>query len=457
MAAYRGLVPGDPGTDRALCAALAARAGGDPEYWSFRGRAARGHTHGYLQYPAMMVPGMQGALIRALLEVVPSIRDVLDPFMGSGTVMAEAMLQGLGFAGQDINPLSVLLCRAKAGPFDAAALRGKATRLEARIARDCGSAIEADFPGLDRWFGPDAARALSRIRRAVRGEPDLWARRFFWVALAETVRLTGNARTSTFKLHIRPAAELEARATDPLGTFRAVTGRNLGYLGAHRDALAALGLLGPGSRYRGRLATALADSAAGVWAGAGRGRHDLLVTSPPYGDNGTTVPYGQHAYLPLQWIDLADIDPSLDRSCLATTKAIDARSLGGPRPRDAGGPARVAALSPSFARTMAALDREKPDRGRRVAAFYADLLPAVDLALAALRPGAYMIWTVGNRRVADLPVPMDRILGELLVARGAVLVSAFGRAIPSKRMATRNGIAATMRAETVLVARAPGA
>ncbi len=67
----------------------------DAEFWSFRDKAVREHTHVYFQYPAMMVPRMQGHLIQAVKEVEPNIRSIFDPFVGSGTTMTEAMLQGI--------------------------------------------------------------------------------------------------------------------------------------------------------------------------------------------------------------------------------------------------------------------------------------------------------------------------------------------------------------------------
>jgi site-specific DNA-methyltransferase (cytosine-N4-specific) len=40
---------------------------------------------------------------------------------------------------------------------------------------------------------------------------------------------------------------------------------------------------------------------------------NAVITSPPYGDNDTTVSYGQHSYLPLQWIDFSDIDANIKK------------------------------------------------------------------------------------------------------------------------------------------------
>jgi site-specific DNA-methyltransferase (cytosine-N4-specific) len=89
----------------------------DKDYWSFRGNANRGYGHGFFQYPAMMVPQVSKAIINKIMEVHPDIQTISDPFAGSGTVMTECMLRGLSFSGIDINPLAILLCHVKSGPF----------------------------------------------------------------------------------------------------------------------------------------------------------------------------------------------------------------------------------------------------------------------------------------------------------------------------------------------------
>ena len=112
--------------DADLCRRVSAYTQEDADYWSFRGNGAREHSHGYFQYPAMMVPEMISDLIRTIIEVKPSTKAIYDPFAGSGTVMTEAMLQGRDFLARDINPLAVLLCKVKRGPFFPDAMREKA-------------------------------------------------------------------------------------------------------------------------------------------------------------------------------------------------------------------------------------------------------------------------------------------------------------------------------------------
>ena len=296
--------------------------------WDFRSWAEREYSHGLFQYPAMMVPQMQRELLERLREGTRAV-SVFDPFVGSGTTMAEAMLQGLDFVGTDVNPLAVLLCRTKAGPFFIDALAHAGDRVVDCARADRRRSIELAWDGWAKWFRRDVAVGLSRLRRAIRAERQLATRRFLWVCLAETVRLTSNSRTSTVKLHIRPADEIRERSIDAIETFGRILARNLARFADHRDALGDAGLLRRG-HYAGAVEVHLHDVRTGPPPCTTRGACDLLLTSPPYGDNVTTVPYGQHAYLPLQWIDLHDIDRQADERFLATTYAIDSMSLGAP-------------------------------------------------------------------------------------------------------------------------------
>ena len=73
----------------------------------------RAHVHGFHAYPARAHP----VTVRRLVEsLAPEGGTVLDPFCGSGTVLVEAMLAGRNAIGTDLNPLAVMLSRAKTYP-----------------------------------------------------------------------------------------------------------------------------------------------------------------------------------------------------------------------------------------------------------------------------------------------------------------------------------------------------
>jgi hypothetical protein len=405
-----------------------------------------------MQYPAMMVPQMVAALLSAACSAETNLRRVVDPFVGSGTVLTETTLRGLDFTGCDINPLAILLCRVKAGPIFPEAMTERAEACIARAGRTTLTKADVEFPGRDKWFTKHTQVALSGIRRAILAENSLTVRRFLWVALAETVRLTSSSRTSTFKLHIRPAAERRGRRPDPLSTFNRIISDNLVRYRSLGDSLRANGYLQRG-HYYGNASVHLANTQTDLASHVEDDSCDVIMTSPPYGDNATTVPYGQYSYLPLNWIRLADIGADIDPSCLQTTHEVDRRSLGGSKRIDARRIADLSDMSATFKQTVERLRDEPPDRSQRVAAFSADLATCVPGIVRCVRPGGLLFWVLGNRRVGGRSIPLDTILSEILAGHSCSRVTAIRRRIPSKRMATRNSVASTMANETILVVR----
>ena len=420
----------------------------DKDYWSFRGDSRREHGHALLQYPAMMVPQVVRAVLEQVCSVHPEIKRVGDPFSGSGTILTESMMRGLAFTGTDINPLAVLLCRVKSGPFFIGALKEKVQTLEARIDGDRQSAIELRFSNQDKWFSKEVQIALSKLRRAIRKEHSLWARRFFWVALAEVVRNASNSRTSTFKLHIRAQSDIERRACHPLAIFKNTLLRNVQCYEEQAMRLSRTGYI-----LRGRYGNDVEVSLADIHHVEGQAKCDIIITSPPYGDNATTVPYGQYSYLPLRWIDLNDIERTIDPDCLVSTHEIDSRSLGGSKRVKQSEIDSISDHSPAFTNYIDGLSGQPRDRKLRVAAFFRDLDGCLDQILNGLRNGGLMVWTLGNRSVGGKRVPLDEILAELLEAHDARLLCKLTRRIPSKRMAPKNNIADTICNETILVMR----
>lgn len=430
-----------------LAARLQELAAADTDYWSFVAKAKRDFVHGLFQYPAMMVPRLQRELMEECVYWDPDLKTVFDPFSGSGTVLTESMILGLDFMGTDINPLAVLLCKAKAGTFDMKALRASLPRILRRARSDRSSAMASTFRNRDTWFSKSVSLALSRLHRSIAAEPSVEIRRFWWVVVAETVRLASNSRTSTYKLHMRSAEQLKAKRTDPILLFEDLGIRNLEAIRDQSRLLQERSLL-RGVHYKGRTEVRIGD----VRTVTHRQLADLLVTSPPYGDNHTTVPYGQASYLPLQWIDLADIEPTCTDSCLRSTHEIDARSLGGSRRHALTDAVELADRSESFKETFAQLSASGRDATVRVSAFVRDLDHAVGPAIDALKPGGVMIWTMGDRRAGGVRIPMARILRDLLEPH-ATFVAEIDRPIPTdrKRMAPKNSAGETMAHEIILV------
>ncbi len=390
---------------------------------------------------------MQAQIATALLDHSPDARGpVFDPFVGSGTVVTAGMVLGRDVIGWDVNPLAILICRVKSGPFHLAAFSAASQRVLLR--HDGPSSDRQRFTNWEHWFTEHVARALGGLRSAIAEEPYAPSRRFLWLCLAETVRLTSNARAGTVKLHRRPAAELTTRP-DPGVVFARVTRRNLATLARLRDRLDAGALLSRG-HYKGVVTLELGDCRRNAYVGP---ESAAIITSPPYGDNTSTVAYGQHAFLPLQWIDLEDVHRSADRSALVSTYEIDRRSLGGSKRIDEADEADLRAQSPALDSLLDQLSAAKRDRRSRVVAFVRDLNQALPPVVRGLEIGCFSSWTVGSRRVGGRRVPLAAILVEFARAHGLSHVATLQRDIPlsRKRMAAENSVGATMHREDVVI------
>jgi len=432
-----------------LAAALQDLAASDDAYWSFADRGNRDYLHSLFRYPAMMVPRLQRELLETCVGWDPSIATVYDPFVGSGTVMTEAMLLGKSFVGTDINPLAILMCRAKSEYLDGPALGRDLQRLRERLHCDQSTVVDVDFPHMTKWFEPHVLEGLCKLRRAILDRPFARTRRVWWIILAETVRLVSNSRTSTVKLHLRSADEIASRP-DPVARFLEIADRSVGVVKAMQKALKDGGLLN-GAHYSKQTRLEVAD-VRGLSLGD---PSDLLMSSPPYGDNHTTVTYGQASYLPLQWVRPDDVGPGFSSQLVANTHATDSASLGGAvSKRSVMMAERALDRSATLRRCLDELRSAPEDRRNRVAAFYRDFDLALDSILDNLKPGALMIWTVGDRSVGGQRIPLDLVLSQLIGTR-ATYVTDLKRSIPldRKRMPTRNSVTATMDSETILVLR----
>lgn len=421
--------------------------------WTAPDYNKREYTHSFFQYPARMIPAVQKRLIEIIKEANPSIENMVDPFMGSATTLVACMESGLNCYGQDINPLSILIGQTRTGPYRTEAFKVKIEKLLSRVSKDNSEQIEVAFDNLYKWFKPEIAIQLSKLVRAIRQETHRQARKFFWVVLAETVRLSSNDRTSTYKLHIRKQEQIDKRTFSAIDVFKIHVDQSIEDFELHADLLNKSNQLSH-RKYKHDLDFRLWDSKQNIYSPNGGQFYDLMVTSPPYGDNKTTVTYGQSSYLPLQWIDLHDIDPNATKDFLKTTSEIDSRSLGGKIKKleeDVIGSLQL--KSPSFKNVYNHIKSKSPKLASKVAAFILDLDKTIDNIFQVMKPNSYQVWTIGNRSVAKTEIPNDEILKELVEYKGAILIKQVEREIINKRMAKKNSATSLMNTEDILIFR----
>ncbi len=421
----------------------------EADFWSFKSHSRRQGAHSLIHYPAMMVPALQGTLIDALNQHKP-INEVLDPFVGSGTVMVEAMNRGMNFTGVDINPLAVLSCQVKSGPYYDDALITKSQQLIESIKSDTLSYQIRDFFGRDKWFHKEVFEDLEKISIHIRKENSLWARRIFWLALCRTVRSTSNSRLSTYKLHKKPDSHY-GEVKPPIPLFEKSLKEIYASITEQKSIFDKNGLMKRGN-HQSKTSLYLSDIRKALSKNKKIGEFDLIMTSPPYGDNQTTIPYGQFSYLPLNWVDLKDIDKKLSEEVLQNTNSIDSASLGGSLK---GIKDKVSYLADNYSSARKFIDKiENNDSGlKRFSSFFLDLDYTIELLSYKTKHNGYQAWTIGNRRINKELVPMHEILIEMLEARSLLPITAIERKIAYKKMAKRNNISDTMDSENIIIAK----
>ena len=405
------------------------------------------NLHRLFMYPAMMVPAAQHAVIKAIADCLPVGAWAMDPFMGSGTSLMSCMEFGFNVYGQDINPFAVMLSKAKAEKYDIHQLKEVCKVVLDKISKDEETTVAVTFRNIDKWFNPDIQIGLSKIRRAIQTVDSQLIRYFLWVIMSEVIRTGSNDRTSTFKLHRRSEEDIQKRDVNIIKEFTILVNRGIDDVALYWDKLTK--------------ETELNEEFHNVEADIRWGdtkelierdtRFDLLVSSPPYGDNHTTVTYGQTSYLPLQWID--PIDLSCPYDYVKTTQEIDRRSLGGQTKKKE----IMAAIATLYAKTPAlksfvdSVPADEKDKYYKTLSFIADFDQSLEKIVASMKDDAFYIWTIGNRVVGNREIPNDKVLIELMESREIELFERAERQILNKKQSKRNNYSKTMEKEHILI------
>ncbi len=430
-------------------------------HWDYRGNnnSERDYVHDFCTYPAMMVPKMQREMLDVCLAHLQGTSiHLLDPFAGSGTILVEGMLRGLNVVGIDVNPLAILLCKAKTTILSPSALQDKTSQLFTRITDHDRTPLH-QFNGINKWFTNQAISDLSVIRAGIVAEDRIEYRRFFWASFCEVVRIVSNSRDCTYKLHIKEKDDIDAYDINAINLFRTTLQYNIDKYNEFYSELQKRGHLKKGGlSYKGQVKIILSDSIA--YLNHSKQKYNLIFTSPPYGDNHTTVSYGQYSIMPLRWINYHDIDEAVDETLLATLYEIDNQSLGGKSSNKALTPARrkVIKKSETLSVQLKQINNLASQQSNKITAFYSDYDRFLDAVSRKMKPNAISVWTLGNRKVAKQEIFMDKIMIELCEHYHMQLLTSFTRQILNKRMPKLNGyqgaekgLQSTMTREHILI------
>lgn len=361
--------------------------------------------HGTILYPATMIAPVQHDFLSAIMTS-EDIKSVFDPFFGSGTSLYEAMLidDTVKLIGCDINPLAYLITETKLSGIDFDCIDDDIDKL--MINMKTISADDFTFGNIDKWFREDIANDLRIIRLSIINIDNDRNRKFFWCMLLDIVRKFSNSRSCTYKLHVKEKDRIDHMENLVQESFLKSVCENKYFFNhhSHNFELHKQDILLKTQEFENN-------------------EFDISITSPPYGDNATTVTYGQFSSLPLKWIDKNDL--FLEGWELDNYSVIDSKSLGG--------------VVKSVHLTEQQLDILKPYiseirdiKQRKVYLFFNDYFHFLDELCRVT--DKYIVMTLGNRRVDNKLINLTDITYHYLEMNNFTNISKMARDIPQKRI-----------------------
>lgn len=371
---------------------------------SYKKYKSSSDIHGTILYPAPMIAPMQTDVLKLLINKDKQTT-IMDPFNGSGVVLYEALsnFDNIVAFGMDINPYAIMISKVKLQGVEDS-IEVDINRLEQLLNISEEVVVEHSFENINKWFRKDIILSFSKIRSSIMKIENTKNRMFFWVIFSNIIRKYSNTRTSTYKLHIKEEIKISGIKDDSISYFLMKIRKSVKF---YNRKFANFNLKKCDSI---KEMTTMKSSSI-----------DIIITSPPYGDNHTTVPYGQFSSLPLLWIDKNDLE--LDGWELENYSIIDSMSMGG---------------------KVKKVDKERLHfidnytRGisqfklKKVHSFLDDYIDFLDNI--ARISSEYIVLTLGNRTVDGVQINLTDFSISYLIKKAFVLDTLSDRIIPQKRI-----------------------
>jgi len=392
------------------------------EDWSFAKAKTDFMTHGLHPYPARMIPQIAERLINRYSSP-GSI--VLDPFCGSGTVLVESCRNQRNAIGNDINPLAVLLAKVKSRRIEPKRLNKAVFSFMKEVEEDSRKEVEFEppsFPNIKHWFKDYVIRDLSIIRRGIDEVEDADVRNFLEVCFSITTLETSNIdqRSSRF-IRVLPKEELEKHRPKVLPYFRkkvldSIRKAALFYQNSYNTLVDVM----QGDARR----LPLSDRTV-----------DLIVTSPPYGEERNTVAYSRWSKLMLYWLGYEQ----------TRIKTLEKGSLGGVNKRSFETPSETAN------RVLEEVAKNDEKRAAEAAPFFFDYRKSLEELFRVLKLGGRCCIVIGNRSIKRLPVDMGIVTVELGKTVSFSHEKTYYRDIPKKLIPWTTPTGVTIFRENIVI------
>jgi len=336
---------------------------------------------------------------------------ILDPMMGSGTVVALAQSRHHHAVGIDIDPLATLISRVWTTPVDKKGVKSKAIRildLAERIA--LRTPASAAFPAhaeedtkkfIRYWFDCRARRQLFALAQMIGRVRIAATRDALWCAFSRLIIAKSGASRALDLVHSRPHRHFKRAPVLPFDRFLSMVDLVLSNAPSKY------------SRNSGPRATVKLGDARRTRIRSGS--IDLVLTSPPYLN---AIDYMRCSKFSLVWMGMSVTDV---RDLRAASVGSEVGSSIEQDPE----------IHAHFKRLRL---RRLPERQRGLVATYMkDMRKSLAEVARVLAPGGRAVYVIGENTVRGVYIRNAKIV-ELLAAQvGLQAESSFKRPLPANR------------------------
>lgn len=361
-------------------------------------------------FPARMAPGIA-------LEVMGEDRKplrVLDPMMGSGTVLAVARSKGHRGVGVDIDPLAVLISKVWTTAIDAEEVRDRAREVLDRArgisyALPCRDAYPRHADVETRafvayWFDRNARRQLTSLATAINRVRDDGVRDALWCAFSRLIITKQSGASLAMDLaHSRPHRAFDRAPTKPFLKFLPAVDRVVG------------NCVDKGTPGRGPAPCIQEGDARDL--PIGNASVDLVLTSPPYLN---AIDYMRCSKFSLVWMG----------HNVGALRQIRGESVGAEASSEQ-------ALEARWVKSLIDQLGLKPVLSNRdhalLARYVWDMGRAIVEVSRVLRRGGRAVYVIGDCMSRGTFIPNSSIVTAIGQEHGLSLVSRQSRALPANR------------------------
>ena len=358
-------------------------------------------------FPARMAPG----LVLDALSTLSPCSLVLDPMVGSGTVLAVARSRGHRCIGFDVDPLAVLISRVWTRALNHEEVREAALRVfeHAKVLSSSLLPVDAFPVGADEetrafsryWFDFNTRRQLAALTVAIHNVQATSIREALWCAFSRQIIAKQSGVSLALDLaHSRPHRVFSHAPRRPFAVFLEAVDRVL--KGCVNSSAARRG---PPASVKGGDARCMQIADSSI---------DLVFTSPPYLN---AIDYIRCSKFSLVWMGYS----------VGLLRSIRASSIGS----EVSLPCVGSSTEPV---ALSRLYKVLPSRTRGILQRYVlDMQRSLVEVARVLAPGGRAVYVIGENTIRGTYVPTGRLIAELATKVGLRITDQRARNLPGNR------------------------